>query len=191
MPFTSGSEWSAPHEQGHTPTRTRPSNATDLPANARTAKHPVSSSRKRGNCSAATSSIRNPPSSSTTRSPSSSAVRTPHPSPHPSECPDTLSLVRSSPLVHHRGRPRATRARRTRSRRRSACCARACAGVSPRRTGGIYAPRVRGRPARSHAGGGTTGPRRRRDGVPAACGAARRRGGYGPVPALRDTHAWF
>ena len=87
-------------------------------------------------------------------------------------------LTHSSPLVHDRGCPRATRARRTRRRRCGACRARARPGVSPRRTGRVYAPRVRGRPARSHAGRGAAGPRGRRDGDAAACGAARRRGGY-------------
>ena len=50
--------------------------------------------------------------------------------------------------------------------------------MSPRRTGRVYAPRVRGWPARSHTGRGAAGPRGRRDGDSAACGAARRRGGY-------------
>lgn len=65
-----------------------------------------------------------------------------------------LPLTRegSAPLVHYRGRSRTTRTRRTRHRRCGTCRARTHSGVSPRYTGRVYAPRVRGRSARSHAG---------------------------------------
>jgi len=65
---------------------------------------------------------------------------------------NSSSRVHSPPLVHDRGRLRTTRTRRTRRHQLSASRARAHPNVSPCRSGRVHAPRVRGWPARSHAG---------------------------------------
>jgi GTP-binding protein TrmE-like protein len=53
--------------------------------------------------------------------------------------------ILSPPLLHYRGRTRTTPTWRTRRHQCSAYRARAHSGVSPRCTGRVYAPRVRGR----------------------------------------------